>query len=156
MAGTLCPGGDCCSGWFQGRLRSAFSCRGNAGPDPKPSDHLPSVAQTAGPPAHVLSEMAPLPKPQPGRSCPPPELLPSLARTATCWPVPSHAFPSPSCLFTEVWDLSLPLCPQSPDGLGDRRTPSCSPPLCSLIPVLLPDPMILHPHPPLPLCWALL
>uniref|UniRef100_A0A5F9CBQ0 Sodium-dependent multivitamin transporter n=1 Tax=Oryctolagus cuniculus TaxID=9986 RepID=A0A5F9CBQ0_RABIT len=41
----------------------------NAGSAPEPTDHLPSAAQTAGPPALVLAEAAALHKPLPGPPC---------------------------------------------------------------------------------------
>ncbi|KAM5319654.1 sodium-dependent multivitamin transporter isoform 2-T2 [Glossophaga mutica] len=43
--------------------------RGNAGPDPGPSDHLPSAAKAPCPPACVLSEETSLQKLQPGPRC---------------------------------------------------------------------------------------
>lgn len=56
--------------WLHGgKLRSTFAFRGNAGPDPESSDHLPSVAKTPCSPALVLSEAISLHKLQPGSSC---------------------------------------------------------------------------------------
>ena len=74
-----------------------FVLRGDAGPDPEPSDHLPSVAETPGPPARVLSEAPLLQSPQPGST--------SVVQMAGPPPLSDCGAPGPP---------SLPLLPAAP------------------------------------------
>ena len=126
--------------------------RGDVGLDSEPSDHLPSVAKTPCPPAHVLSEVTSLQSPQPGsfsvvRSPLPLRLLPGLLVS-----VPHFSFsPSPHSLMICL-SLNGPAAgagsfPQGSRVLVGRRVlaprghscwpvlsllpPSCSPQACS-------------------------
>lgn len=112
---------------------SPFAFRGNAGPDPEPSDHLPRVAQTPCPPAPVLAEATSLQKLQPGSASWPtwPLLSPLQAAYCQTFQVPSTPFLSPPpaplsliiCLSHEPAP-SHGSCPAPPHGqcwLGGQR-----------------------------------
>ena len=138
--------------------------RGDVGLDSEPSDHLPSVAKTPCPPAHVLSEVTSLQSPQPGsssvvRSPLPLRLLPGLLVS-----VPHFSFSSSPHSLMICLSLNGPAAgagsfPQGSRVLVGRRVlaprghscwpvlsllpPSCSPQACS------------SPSPPLPLAGPL-